>query len=163
MDTLPNYAPLAVLLLIALGLWRLFGRHPAALPFTKRGSLLTRAEMRFYRTLVLAVPDGLIVCPKVRLMDVLFVDDGAWKEFGAPASGMHVDFVLADAETLGPVLVVELDDRSHSGDAARKRDAFKDAALAAAGVPILRVMAAGKYDAAELSGRFVGAIRDSLA
>ncbi len=58
--------------------------------------------MRFFRVLVHTVPGGLAVFVKVRLMDVLFVDDGAWKESGAPASGMHVDFVLADVGTLGP-------------------------------------------------------------
>jgi hypothetical protein len=58
---------------------------PRRLPYTKRGSLLTRAEMRFFRTLVRAVPDGMAVFIKFRLMDVLFVDDGAWKEFGARA------------------------------------------------------------------------------
>ena len=42
------------------------------------------------------------------------------------------------------VLVIELDDRSHWQMEARKRDAFKDAALASAGVPILRVRASGR-------------------
>ena len=63
---------------------------------------------------------------------------------------MHVDFVLADVGTLEAVLVIELDDKSHSGTNARKRDQFKDAALAAARVPILRVRAAEKYETREL-------------
>jgi Protein of unknown function (DUF2726) len=82
-------AALALALLVAIWCWR----TPRRLPYTKRGSLLTQAEMRFFRVLMRAVPDGLAVFVKVRLMDVLFVDDGAWKEFGAPASGMHVDGV----------------------------------------------------------------------
>jgi hypothetical protein len=112
--------------------------------------------MRFYRTLVNAVPDGLTVFVKVRLMDVLFVDDSAWKEFGAPASGMHCDFVLADAATLDPVLVIELDDKSHWRTDARQRDGFKDTALASAGVRVLRVKAAARYD--DLRGRIAGAL-----
>jgi hypothetical protein len=31
---------------------------------------------------------------KVRLLDAVNVPDGAWRKYGAPASGMHLDFVL---------------------------------------------------------------------
>jgi Protein of unknown function (DUF2726) len=157
MDLIPYLVAAGIASALLIALWR--WKRPRRLPYTKRGSLLTQAELRFFRVLGHAVPDGVAVFVKVRLMDVLFVDDGAWKEHGAPASGMHCDFVLAEVGTLEPVLVIELDDRSHSGDAARKRDQFKDAALASAGVPILRVRAAGKYDAGELRGRIVAANR----
>ncbi len=68
-------------------------------------------------------------------------------------SGMHLDFVLADAVTLGPALVIELDDKTHWRADARERDAFKDTALASAGVPVLRVRAARGYDVRELRDR----------
>jgi hypothetical protein len=158
MDTLAllQLAGVALLLLAALGrvgAWRCRLRR---LPHVKRPSLLTQAEIRFYRTLLPAVPPGLAVCVKVRLMDVVAVPDSAWREFGAPGSGMHLDFVLASAETLEPVLVVELDDSSHRQQAAHRRDAFKDAALAAAGVPILRVTAAARYDTTTLRNALAG-------
>jgi hypothetical protein len=38
--------------------------------------------------------------------------DDAWRESGAPGSGMHWGFVLASAEKLEPVLVGELDDKT---------------------------------------------------
>jgi hypothetical protein len=57
---------------------------------------------------------------------------------------------VAAAGSLEPRLAIELDDRSHARPAARRRDDFKDAALAAAGLPLLRVTAAGGYDLAEL-------------
>jgi uncharacterized protein DUF2726 len=120
------------------------------LPFTKRKGLLTAAELRFYRTLREAVPSGPTVFVKVRLMDVVAVPDGAWREFGAPGSGLHLDFVLADAQSTEALLVVELDDRSHAQPKARQHDQFKDAALSAAGVPLLRVTAAARYDAGEI-------------
>ena len=124
MEYIPHVAVTSAVLLVAAALWRVLGKRlfRPALPYSRRPSLLTAGEIRFYRTLVHAVPAGLLLFVKVRLMDVLFVDDGAWKEFGAPASGMHVDFVLVAVGTLEPVLVIELDDRSHAGDAARKRD-----------------------------------------
>src|SRR4051812_37522306 len=64
--------------------------------------------------------------PCSRLMDVISVPDGAWPAHGAAGSGMHVDFVLSDA--------------------------FKDAALASAGV-LLRVAAAARYDPGGLRAR----------
>ena len=94
---------------------------------------------------------------KVRLMDIVDVPDKAWREYGAPASGMHLDFVLAHAETAAVRLVVELDDRSHERPDRRERDRFKNDALTSAGVPILRVKV-GWYDAAELRESIAHAI-----
>jgi hypothetical protein len=157
MDILP-YLPLpAVALLIFLFLWLAPRRPQRDLPYTKRASLLSAAELRFYRALLRAVADDLVVFVKVRLMDVLEVDDDSWQQYGAPGSGMHLDFVLADPETMAVVLAVELDDRSHWGAEARKRDLFKDSATASAGVP-LRVRAARQYEAEELRDRIAGTV-----
>ena len=98
MDYLPHLALAFSALLVALAMWRALGERlfrPVP-PYTRRPSLLTAGDLRFYRTLVQAVPTGLVVMVKVRLMDMLSVADGAWREYGAPASGMHCDFVLAD-------------------------------------------------------------------
>jgi Protein of unknown function (DUF2726) len=146
MDWMPYLAvaALGLALVVALWLFRL-RRSRSRLPYRKRPSPLSAGELRFYRALRPVAPSGLVVFVKVRLMDVVAVPDQAWREYGAPGSGMHLDFVLADAGTLAPVLVVELDDKSHAQDKAQQRDAFKDAALSAAGVPILRVKV-GRYD-----------------
>jgi hypothetical protein len=157
MDTL-RYLPVATLVLVILVLlWRLVarGRERTKLPYQKRPALLSAAELRFYHVLREAVPRGMTVFTKVRLMDLVAVTDKAWPEFGAPGSGMHVDFVLADANTTAACLVIELDDKSHLQADAKKRDAFKNAALEAAGLPLLRVKAASRYD--------VGALRSSIA
>ena len=78
-----------------------------------------------------------------------------------PANGRlavaPLSFVLADARTLAPVLVIELDDKSHWQTDARQRDAFKDAALESAGVRVLRVKV-GRYDVGELRAAIRGAI-----
>jgi len=121
--------------------------------FVKRDSLLTPAELRFYRVLLKAVPSGVSVFVKVRVLDILDVEARAWREYGAPASGMHVDFVIADAATAVPLLAVELDDKSHALPKAKKRDAFKDSAFASAEVPLLRITAARRYSEADLRAR----------
>jgi hypothetical protein len=131
-------------LVVALWLFRL-RQLRSRLPYRKRSSLLSAGELRFYRALRPVVPSGLVVFVKVRLMDVVAVPDQAWRDYSAPGSGMHLDFVLADAGTLEPKLVIELDDKSHLQDKAQQRDTFKGAALSAAGVPILRVKV-GRYE-----------------
>src|SRR5689334_10478821 len=106
---------LAVLTVLAVA-WSLIARlrRGPRLPYAKRLSLLTAAELRFYRALLQAIPPGLMVFVKVRLMGLVSVPDGAWPSHGTRGSGMHVDFVLADASTIGPRLVIELDDSSHA-------------------------------------------------
>jgi hypothetical protein len=130
-------------------------------PYTKRQALLTAGELRFNRVLARAVPAGLAVFVKVRLMHVVSVPEADWAEWGARGSGMHLGFVLAQAATTEPRLVIELDDRSHARPKAKERDAYKDAALAAAGVPVLRVAVTGRYDVAELRERVKRAVEGS--
>ena len=157
-DWLSNLLALLILL-AALALVVLL-RHlsraggPSRLPYYSREFLLSRGEMAFYRVLVRALPPGLVVCPKVRLADLINCPGDAWRQgFGGRISGKHVDFVLADAATLGIRLVIELDDRSHARSDRRDRDTFVDRALEAADIPILRVPAAAKYDERALAGR----------
>jgi hypothetical protein len=148
----PLLAVVAGVVLLFL-LWLLTRpRRPPAMPFTRRQSLTTVGELRFYKVLLRAAPDSLAVFVKVRLLDVLAVADNAWQPYGAAAAYLHVDFVLADAVTAEPRLVIELDGRSHTRPDARRRDALKDVALAAAGLPLLRVAAAARYDTGKLSG-----------
>ncbi len=159
MDTAHELAMAAGALAVIVGIWLIVAwlRGEDRPPYTRRPSLLTAAELRFYQVLLQAVPPGLAVFVKVRLMDLVSVPDDAWREHGAPGSGMHVDFVLADASGIVPRLVIELDDRSHARPEARERDAFKDKALEAAGLPLVRVRAARRYDVADLRERIKGA------
>lgn len=70
-------------------------------------------------------------------------------------SQKHVDFVLCDPRDARVVLAIELDDSTHNRASAQKRDAQKDAVLASAGVPFLRVRT-GNNDAA------IEAVRNKL-
>jgi len=64
-----------------------------------------------------------------------------------------------DAATTAIRLVIELDDKSHRRPEARERDAFKDAALDAANVPVLRVAVTRSYHVAQLREGIVAAIK----
>jgi hypothetical protein len=143
-----------------LFLW-VFLRHLRAklrrLPYFPRPHLLTKGELAFYQKMRLALPPAVLVSFKVRLSDVINCPGRAWKEgYGAKISQKHLDFVVVDAETTAVRFVVELDDKTHRRRDRQHRDAFVDAALAAAGVPIVRVIAAASYDPARLRDLLAG-------
>jgi very-short-patch-repair endonuclease len=93
-----------------------------------------------------------MICPKVRLADVINCSGEDWKQgFGGRISQKHLDFVIADAASTAIVLAIELDDRSHRRADRQQRDTFVDRALAAAGIPMVRVPATATYDARALS------------
>ena len=144
---------LAAVAVVVAVLGRFTGpRYPrGALPYFWRGYLLSKGEAAFYHALRQAVPPDLTIAPKVRVSDVIGCDAAAWKRgFGGRISQKHVDFVLVDARTTAFMLVVELDDKTHGRRDRRDRDDFVDRALAAAGIPVLRVPAAARYDAGAL-------------
>ena len=157
MQDAQSLAAVALLILGALALLvlkRLRGgrRYPAgALPYCSRQFLLSKGEAAFFHALRAALPPGLMIAPKVRVSDILKCDAAAWKQgFGGRISQKHVDFVIADARTTEFVLVVELDDRTHRQRDRRDRDDFLDRAFAAAGLEVLHVPAASRYDEARL-------------
>ena len=127
----------------------------AALPYRRETSLLSPAERSFYEALLVALRDrrDLVVFAKVRLIDLLSVPAGAGNRRAHVnrVCSKHVDFVLCDRRELRPLLVIELDDASHEREDRRDRDAFVDAALAEADLPILRVRAQRGYVPTELA------------
>jgi|AntRauTorckE6833_2_1112554.scaffolds.fasta_scaffold15308_4 hypothetical protein len=125
-------------------------------PYTSR-RIMSEAELRFYRILEPLVPDNLRLSIKPRLGDIIDVDavtqnkDSQWKgRYGAAIWSKHIDFVLFDPVDAEIVLCIELDDSSHLTPDAKTRDRFKDKALTAAEVPLLRIPAQRHYDAAVL-------------
>jgi len=122
-------------------------------PYVRRSRLFTEAEARFLRMLREAAPD-VHVFGKVRLEDVIVAKSGLSQGERQAArnriKSRHLDFVLVDPASTRVICAVELDDSSHLSAQARRSDAFKDGALAAAGVPLLRVPARSSYAVEEL-------------
>lgn len=137
--------------LLLAGVWHLRSRsRKKGLPYRSRGCLLSKGEAAFFRVLVQAVPPGVRVCPKVRLADLVSWPRNGWREFGAPTSGKHVDFVLVEGDSARILTCVELDDKSHDRRDRRQRDAFVNATLRAAGIPVVHVRAAAGYNVQEI-------------
>jgi len=129
----------------------LYTPRSSGLPYRRRRSLLSRGEKAFYDVLRVAVAERFGIAIKPRLADVLLCPRTRWHSAaGARVKPRHVDFVLYDHESTAPVLALELDDATHEAPDRRERDAFVDEALLVAGVVLVRVQAAAKYDAREL-------------
>lgn len=132
-------------------------------PYHAKGTLLSAAELHFFRTLEQAMTAEQMVAPKVRLGDVINCSGADWnKGHGPRISAKHLDFVIIDRLTSRILLAIELDDKSHDLPARKERDAFLNNALQAAGVPLLRIPAASAYDVAPLKNNIAKALRHDL-
>ena len=129
----------------------------AKLPFTKRSSIFTQTEHKFYMILRnVAARNNLCIFSKVRLEDLLRLPEMEYAQkmhYRGKVRARHVDFVLCDNERFQPKLVVELDDWRHKYANRKEVDDYKDQALQDAGLPILRVKVAGYYNERDLEGR----------
>ncbi len=126
-------------------------------PYVPR-RLLSPAELKFFRTLEALIPEDLRLSLKPRLGDIIDVDyvvkekDFKWKgRYGALIWSKHLDFVIYDPVVSEVVLCIELDDKSHDTKEARERDKFKDKALEAAGIPLLRIKCKAHYDSTAIA------------
>jgi very-short-patch-repair endonuclease len=109
--------------------------------FTYKASILTKPEGRLYRTLLRAVNGRYQIMSKVRLWDFIWLENypAERRHVLGNLSCRHVDFLLCEPYTLKPLLVIELDDRSHLKPEAQAADRFKDALFMDAGLPLLRL------------------------
>lgn len=108
--------------------------------YSSKQYLLTPNENNFYKSLLpIATQKGFIICPKVRLADLLEPRKGQnWMAAFSRIKSKHVDFLLCKGPLI-PILAIELDDKSHEKDDRKERDAFVDQAYKSANFPILHV------------------------
>lgn len=101
--------------------------------------LLTKNEWNEYKKLKeYAAERGLIICPKVRLLDIIEPRKGE-KDYLAlrgKIQSKHVDFVLCD-QSMHIKAVLELDDNSHDRKDRKERDAFVDQILTSVGYTVI--------------------------
>lgn len=141
-EVLPLFAVIVLGVLVVSFLARLVGRG-ARFGYRAGKAVLSPAELAFYRRLRRLVDSRALVLAKVRIADVLSVDN---KTAGRKAivalnviAAKHTDFCVIDPETATPICCIELDDASHGSRAAKKRDALVNNAFASAGLRLLRI------------------------
>ena len=100
--------------------------RPSRLPYQKV-PVLTKGEKALVYPLIKAAKGNYLILCKVRLADVICcpADHGSESHWFNIISRYHVDFVLCDPKTTAPLLVIELDDRSHQSDKQSRRDKWK--------------------------------------
>lgn len=149
-DWWPFWVVLAIglALLILLRMWA----GPGRMPYIARGQLVTKSELRFYKSLLKAVQDDWEIFAMVRVADLLRVDAGAKarRKWLNKILAKHIDFVLCDPGTLEPVVCIELDDPSHNRPDRMERDQFVNQAFASAQLPLLRIPTQPNYRAREI-------------
>ena len=110
-------------------------------------SLLSQGEKAFYDVLYQVVGNRAVIFTKVRLLDLIQCEESrGWRIFTNRINRKHVDFVLCDPQTLAPLLVIELDDRSHHSSQATTSDQVKNEVLAKANIPMHRQTCQTAYD-----------------
>jgi hypothetical protein len=146
----PLYLTAFIAAIIVIGLVLTFKQR--RFPYYACDTLLTPAELKFYKVLKMAVPRGTHICMKVRMGDIINCDEKAWAAgWGPRVSAKHIDFVLIDAETAEIKMAIELDDSTHRNNQDRiDRDKFVNKAFDVAGMPLLRVPVSKWYDVEEL-------------
>jgi very-short-patch-repair endonuclease len=145
-----EYWPLLLFISLAavVMIFALVSLRDGPLPYERRGVLLTPAEINFLRSLQIAVREDWQIFSMVRLADLIKVRPKTRKfqTWQNRIAGKHIDFVLCDNETLEVKLAIELDDGSHRRADRQERDRFVNTALAAAGLPLLRIRVEEKYE-----------------
>lgn len=144
------------------------GKSPVAptekLPYRLRDDFLSAAERSVFGVLCQVVGTQGVVCPKVRVADLLFVADRRGNQgYVNRIDRKHVDFVICAPDTITPRVVVELDDASHERRDRRERDEFVDAAFQAAGLPVVRITAKRQYAPADLASLVLPFLTSSTA
>lgn len=114
--------------------------------------LFTGPEFKFYKALTDAIQGRYNIMVKVRLADIIEVDEYAKdrrKKFNYIAQ-KHCDFLLCERESMRPLLFIELDDSTHQQRDRQERDRFVDKVCKSAGMPIHHIPVARDYPAAGL-------------
>jgi hypothetical protein len=138
---------------------RPLARFDSRLPYQRRRGLLSPGERRFFHEgLRPAVGDRYLISFKVRLADVITVDDWEGK-YGRKIAQKHLDFVLVTPKTTRVVAAIELNDASHDMADREQRDAFVADALRVAGIPLVTLPIYRQYNPQKIRQRILTAIK----
>ena len=150
----------ALVVIAAFLLMRMYS-EPRWLPYEPRKALVTKSELRFYRSLQKAVMDDWEIFAMVRIADLIKVQKNStkYRTWLNKILSKHIDFVLCNPATLEVVCAIELDDVSHLRPDRVERDKFVNHAFESAGLPLLRIPVEKAYKATEVRDLIEAAMR----
>lgn len=157
-----NPGCLAALADLLFGPVRSGGRRrfpPKELPYRLRDDFLSLAEKSFYHVLTSMLGKNFVVFAQVSLGELFFINKRRRYYYHlSRINQKRVDFVICDSRSLIPRFAVELDDRSHSSQKRKIRDAFVDKVFQAARLPLVHIPAQRAYDTHQLAEIFKTAL-----
>ena len=119
----------------------------------------TDAERSFLGVLDAISDNDWRILGKVRVADVITpqkgLDKKVWWSMFAKISSKHFDYLICDKTSMLPIMVVELDDKSHSTKRAKKRDELINLTCQQAGLPLARFKVKTSYQLAEVKERLL--------
>lgn len=121
--------------------------------YSRKPFLITRPEHEFFDILVEVVGNQYQVFTQVHLPTILdhTIHNGQnWKGAFSHINGKSVDFVICDKAYIKPLLVIELDDKSHEREDRIERDGEVERMLKEAGMPLLRFENHGSFNKEEI-------------
>jgi len=122
--------------------------------------LITISEQAFYAVLCDALPAGYTIMVQVALNRLVTVQrlpktqhwrDPRWSRIAQKS----IDFVVVRVRDMAPVVVIELDDASHTQQLRIERDVLLDAILHDAGLPIIHHPVQASYDRLAIQAQLV--------
>lgn len=122
--------------------------------------LQTDTEVRFFHALHTAMPEYYIMVQVAlsRVVDAEHTDEPQF--WFNRICRQSVDYVLVAPDGQTVILAIELDDWTHDNPKRKTQDAKKDAALLAAGIPIMRYYPQDKYSVKQMRTQIIEAISE---
>ena len=110
-------------------------------PYIKRKYPLTLKERELFAILQEMYGTEFHVFPQIHIASLLSVRNGErrWQTYFNKIIRKSVDFVLFDKQNMGPMVAIELDDKTHEQNSRMERDSFVDGAFKAAGIPLVHI------------------------
>ncbi len=135
-------------------------RSETKFPYQSKVDLFTPAERSFLGVLEQVLGDQYRVLGKVRLCDIIDVQNGlsksAWQTAFNKINRKHLDFVIVKRDDLSISGAIELDDKSHHRKDRVERDDFLNCAMKSAGVFFVRFPVQKSYAPQYVKGKLVG-------
>ena len=121
-------------------------------PYAAKVRLITETEARFFTALATSVTGPYVVLTQVPLGSLVTPLQGAkgWQSARNKIDRKTVDFVIVDARSWKPLLVVELNDWSHARASRKQRDLFVQNVFEQAGIRLMTYPATEPFNRAHI-------------
>ncbi len=109
--------------------------------YQKKEYLLTKPEHEFFQTLETIIGNQYYIFPQIHLSSLLKhnLKGQNWKGALSHIDRKSVDYVICDKTYLSPLLIIELDDKTHDRNDRRDRDEAVEQILQNSHLPLVRV------------------------